>query len=89
MEKFSKLFYIRTNRCDFLTSILLEVRDWEKVEINQIEYEVLSIEDQLFARTKAEKPKIYRLVVMRRKKRKSQQLDLFTKDNMEYRSILT
>lgn len=89
VEKYSKLFYIRANRCDFLTNMLLEERNWEKVEINHVEYEVCSIEYQPFARVKGEEGKTYRLVVMRRKKSKSQQLDLFTKDNMEYRSILT
>ena len=89
VEENSQLFYIRANRCDALTNMLLEPREWEKVEINHIEYEVCSIEYQPFSYKKDEEPKTYRLVVMRRKKKGSLQLDLFSGDNMEYRSILT
>jgi len=89
VEKHSKLFYIRANRCDHLTNLLLENHNWTKIEINNIEYEVLSIEYQPFTYRKDEEPKTYRLVITRRKKENELQLDLFTKDNMEYRSILT
>lgn len=88
-EKYSKSFYIRANRCDFLTSTLLEDRAWERVMINHAEYEVCSLAYRPFAHAKGEEPREYRLVVMRRKKGGCQQLDLFTQDNMEYRSILT
>jgi len=89
VEKYSKSFYIRANRCDFLTSTLLEDRAWERVMINHAEYEVCSLAYRPFAHAKGEEPKVYRLVVMRRKRSGCQQLDLFTQDNMEYRSILT
>lgn len=90
VEKYSDKFYIRANRCDFLTDALLEnTVEWTKEEINHIEYEVCSIDYQPFTAKKTDNSKNYRLVVMRRKKKNSSQLDLFTKDNMEYRSILT
>lgn len=88
-EENCNYFFVRANRCDFLTDLLLEVRNWKKVIINEIEYEVCSIDYQPFSYEKGEIPKVYRLVVMRRKKQNSIELDLFTKDNMEYRSILT
>ena len=88
LEKYCKLFYIRANHCEHLTELLLTNPNWVKAEINDINYEVCSIEYQPFRYGKEEKPKTYRLVVMRRKK-DSNQLDMFTKDNMEYRCILT
>lgn len=88
VEKYSKNFYIRANRCESLTHTLLQHQNWEKVEINYINYEVCSIEYEPFANKKDEKSKSYRLVVMRRKT-DNKQLDLFTADTMEYRSILT
>lgn len=90
VEKFSDNFYIRANRCDFLTNILLENPiEWTKSEINNIKYDLCSVEYQPFSYKKGETPKTYRLVIMRKKKKNNSQLDLFTKDNMEYRSILT
>lgn len=88
VEKYSNLFYIRANRCESLTASLLKVSTWEKVEINAIEYEVCSIEYQPFTYEKGEETKSYRLVVMRRKT-SNNQVDMFTQDTMEYRSILT
>jgi len=88
VEKYCNLFYIRANRCENLTAMLLKNKIWEKVEINNIIYEVCSIEYQPFTYEKGEEKTTYRLVVMRRKTSNSQ-LDLFTEDNMEYRSILT
>ncbi|OQX96700.1 MAG: hypothetical protein B6I20_14145 [Bacteroidetes bacterium 4572_117] len=84
----SKKFYIRANRCESLTKELLGHKKWEKAEINNINYEVCSIEYQPFGYKKGEEKKTYRLVVSR-EKTKNQQLDLFTGDNMKYRSILT
>jgi hypothetical protein len=94
VSKYSKSFYVRANRCAGLTKELLEHKDWEKVEINNIEYEVCSIEYQPFSQTKNKEKqqdkeqKTYRLVVSREKTKNAQQ-DLFTGDNMKYRSILT
>jgi len=88
VEKYSKLFYIRANRCESLTAQLLANTTWEQAEINYIRYEVCSIEYQPFSYKKNETKKTYRLVVMRRKTG-NKQFDIFTKDTMEYRSILT
>ncbi len=88
VEKYCQKFYIRANQCDSLTFSLLGNQNWEKVEINNINYEVCSIDYEPFTYRKDEKVKQYRLVVMRRKTA-NQQIDMFTADNMEYRSILT
>jgi len=88
VEEYCKLFYIRANHCESLTASLLENTTWQKVEINYINYEVCSIEYQPFKNIKDKELKTYRLVTMRRKSDNSQ-LNLFTADNMEYRSILT
>lgn len=88
VAKYSQKFYIRANRCESLTKELLGHENWENVEINNINYEVCSLEYQPFSYIKGEEKKIYRLVVSR-EKTKNQQLDLFTGDNMKYRSILT
>jgi len=88
VSKYSKLFYIRANRCESLTKQLLGHKQWEKVEINTIKYEVCSIDYKPFSNNKDENIKTYRLVVSREKTSNAQQ-DLFTGDNMKYRSILT
>jgi len=88
VEEYCKLFYIRANQCTSLTNTLLCQQNWEKVEINNINYEVCSINYQPFTYEKTEEKKTYRLVVMRRKT-DNLQIDMFTADNMEYRSILT
>jgi hypothetical protein len=88
VEKFCKKFYIRANRCEHLTNELLQNRQWEKVEINNIVYEVCSIEYQPFAYDKGEEKTTYRLVVSREKTDETQ-LDMLTGDAMKYRSILT
>jgi len=88
VEKYSQIFYIRANQCDSLTLTLLGHQKWEKAEINNINYEVCSIDYEPFTYKKDEIVKKYRLVVMRRKT-SNQQIDMFTADNMEYRSILT
>jgi len=49
VEKYSKLFYIRANRCESLTAQLLANTTWEQAEINYIRYEVCSIEYQPFS----------------------------------------
>ena len=40
VAKYSNKFYIRTNRCESLTSQLLAHQDWSEVLINNIKYEV-------------------------------------------------
>jgi hypothetical protein len=88
VERFCKKFYIRANRCEHLTNELLQNRNWEKVEINNIVYEVCSIEYQPFGYDKGEEKTSYRLVVSR-EKTDEKQIDLLTGDTMKYRSILT
>ncbi|MBN2663729.1 MAG: IS1380 family transposase [Bacteroidales bacterium] len=88
VEKYSKNFYIRANRCESLKRTLLQHENWEKTEINNINYELCSIEYEPFTSKKDQEKKSYRLVVMRRKT-DNKQVDIFTGDTMEYRSILT
>lgn len=88
VEKYSKNFYIRANRCGNLTNTLIQQQNWKKKEINNINYEVCSIEYEPFTSKNDEQKKSYRLVVMRRKT-DNKQIDMFTADTMEYRSILT
>lgn len=88
VEKYCKKFYIRANRCESLTKQLLQNQDWETVEINNIVYQVCSIEYQPFSSGKEEGGTKYRLVVSR-EKTNEKQLDLLTGDTMKYRSILT
>ncbi len=88
VEKYSKEFYIRANRCEQLTKELLQNRDWAKVEINNIIYDVCSINYQPFSYDKDQQKATYRLVVSCEKTDKTQ-LDLLTGDAMKYRSILT
>jgi len=88
VEKYSKYFYIRANRCESLTQQLIQNQDWETVEINNIVYEVCSIEYQPFGYEKVEAKTSYRLVVSR-EKTDEKQIDLLTGDTMKYRSILT
>jgi hypothetical protein len=88
VAKYSNTFYIRANRCESLTAQLLEHQSWESVSINNINYEVCSIEYQPFTYKKGEQIKTYRLVVSR-EKTCDKQIDLFTGDNMKYRSLLT
>jgi len=79
----SKLFYIRANKCAELFEQILQIETWQTVEINYKLYQVASIE---FTRFFAGEN--YRLVIMREKSDDSQ-LDLFTRDNFVYRTILT
>lgn len=88
VQENSNLFYIRANRCESLTQQLLSVQKWETVEINNIVYEVCSIDYQPFTHKNNQEKKSYRLVVSREKTKELQQ-DLFTGDAMKYRSILT
>jgi len=88
VERSCEKFYIRANRCEHLTNELLQNRNWEKVEINNIVYEVCSMEYQPFGHDKGEERTTYRLVVSR-EKTGEKQIDLLTGDTMKYRSILT
>lgn len=79
----SKLFYIRANKCADLLEQILQIENWQTVEINYKRYQVASI---AFTRFFADEN--YRLVIMR-EKNDNAQLDLFTGDNFTYRAILT
>lgn len=79
----SELFYIRANKSAELTRQITEITTWQTVEINYKLYEVASIPFTQFFEQKN-----YRLVIMR-EKGKNNQIDLFTGDNLIYRSILT
>lgn len=83
VEKYSKLFYVRAMRCQEMFELIKEIKQWKTVEINYIQYEVASIEYQPFGCEKK-----YRLVISREKTNNGQ-IDIFTKDNLKYRSILT
>jgi hypothetical protein len=84
VEKYSKLFYIRAQKCADLEERVREIENWEKVQINHKNYEVASIEYFPFGSVE----KHYRLVIMR-EPNKTGQTNLFTGDAMKYRSILT
>ena len=78
----SELFYIRANRCESLTERIVQIENWETVEINFKNYQVASLNFTQFFEDKN-----YRLVVMREKS-DDPQLDLFTGEFI-YRCILT
>jgi len=79
----SKLFYIRANKSVEIYNQIRKISKWKTVEINYKNYEVASI---VFTQFFEEEN--YRLVIMR-EKNKDNQIDMFTKDNFIYRSILT
>jgi len=83
VDKYSKLFFIRANKCESLTQRIREITDWQRVEINFKEYQAASIPFTNFLQEKN-----YRLVVMR-EKTGDQQLDLFEGEKFNYRCILT
>lgn len=83
VSKNSQKFYIRANKCDSLYEAIREIKQWQTVEINFICYQVASLPFTQF-----ESDKNYRLVIMREKNADGQ-MDLFTGDNFNYRSILT
>jgi len=79
----SKLFYIRSNKSAEMYEQIRQISQWESVEINYIKYEVASIPFNQFYEDRN-----YRQVIMR-EKGSTQQADLFTGDNLLYRTILT
>ena len=82
--RYSRLFYIRANKCATLTDQIraIQATGWEKAEINFKEYYVSSLPFTNFLPEKN-----LRLVVMREKSDKAQ-LDLFDGEFL-YRCILT
>jgi hypothetical protein len=83
VAQYSRLFYIRANKCESLTQEIRQIPDWTPVEINFKEYQVASIP---FTRFLGERN--YRLVIMR-EKTGDPQLDLFEGEKFNYRCILT
>jgi len=83
VAKNCKKFYIRAMSCDTLYEKVRNIKEWKKVEINYINYEVASIDYQPFGGTK-----VYRLVISREDVGNIQK-DLQTNDTLKYRSILT
>ena len=81
VEKHSKHFYIRANRCTSLYDSLLALRGWKREEINGIEYELNSIITEKW------EGKAYRLVIQR-ERRVDGDLDLW-EGEYTYRCILT
>jgi len=80
VAKNSNRFYIRANKSE---NLFEQIKQWQTVEINHIEYQVASIPfTQFFS------DRNYRLVIMRQVG-KSKQIDAFTQDTYIYRSILT
>lgn len=83
VDEYSKLFYIRANKSSSLFEQIIEISDWQSVEINYKKYEVASITFTQFYENRN-----YRLVIMR-EKTNDNQIDAFTQDSFKYRSILT
>jgi ribosomal protein L23 len=83
VDKYSKKFYIRANKSEHLFEQIKEIKNWQTVEINYINYEVASIPFIQFYQERN-----YRLVIMREKSNDNQ-LDMFTGDAFTYRTILT
>lgn len=83
VDKYSKQFYIRANKCEALTKQILEIDNWEEVEINHIKYQVASIRFTNFLAKNN-----YRLVIMC-EKLNDPQLDIFEGEKFTYRCILT
>ena len=83
VDKNSQLFYIRANKSTTVFEQIMEVKNWQDIELNYKKYEVASIPFNQFHQERN-----YRLVIMREKSN-STPIDLFTKDHMKYRTILT
>lgn len=83
VEKNSKRFYIRAQRCEELLSQLKEVKIWKTVRIGVFDVEVCEIEYAPFGGEKT-----YRYVVSR-EKNKTGQTDIFTGGRFIYRAIAT
>ncbi len=83
VDENSKLFYIRANKSNSVFEQILQIEEWEKIELNYQTYQVASI---LF--TQFNEDKKYRLVIMR-ENTSNNQLDAFTQDTFKYRTILT
>ena len=78
-----KTFYIRAQKCDNLTQLIKEQKEWKTIEINFKKVEVCSINYQPFNEATT-----YRYVVCR-EANLTGQVDVFQGDNFIYRAIIT
>ena len=83
IEKYSKIFYVRAQRCGELSEKVKAVQNWQKVIIANREVEVCSINYAPFGETQQ-----YRYVVSR-EKNKTGQTDIEFQDSFIYRAIMT
>ncbi len=79
----SELYYVRAQRCDYLTEQIRQITDWEEVIIGYKKYQIASIDYAPFGGSKT-----YRYVISR-EAIKNGQMDCFTQDAFTYRAILT
>ena len=80
---YSRLFYIRANKCEALTQEILQITNRQGVEINFKNYQLASIPFTNFLRERN-----FRLVIMR-EKTDDLQFDLFEGGKFNYRCIPT
>jgi hypothetical protein len=83
VEAYADNFYIRLNGCDKLNKQCGQVKEWNKVLINNICKEVASIEYTPFGQDKV------RRAVMERTPRKDKQIDMVSETAYDYYGILT
>ena len=83
VEKKSKLFYIRAQRCAAISCQIRAVKNWKIVRIGLFDVEVCSVNYNPFKGDKT-----YRYVVSR-ERNKTGQTDIEFQDNFIYRAILT
>ena len=83
VKKYSKKFYIRAMRCDYMEERMHEVKEWKTITINYQKWEVASMDYAPFGGDET-----YRLVISRQP-RTDKQGNLLTGDHYLYRGILT
>jgi len=83
VEQHADNFYIRLNRCEKLYKQCGQVKEWQKVQINNISKEVASIEYQPFGQDR-----VYR-AAMERTPREDKQIDTTSGTAYDYYGILT
>lgn len=83
VEKYSKLFYIRAQRCEDLSKQIRAIENWKPATIANREVEVASIYYAPFGEEKK-----YRYVISR-EKNKTGQIDIDFQSSFIYRAIIT